>query len=458
MNKFAAWNEPGKQSTSGCTPIQIFPKPGLQTGTAGRPATSGWSVKKTGSSKSTSCPKRRGTVSLPGTIEPLAFTPGSPCGEYFLFTAGGRYYFHADRRLTVHRMEFGSAEEFMGYLTAEEATPGSRLPDVEVPRQPGTDFSWARVTKDIENQNRTVPSSSPASVWSRFRPGVPAAKDEWRCIRFRLETFEPRRRTDTGGAEGKRGYVYNATALWRSSLLLMLKSQTGEPKIENAGWRANTDMNERYLTTRVHRGAVPTDDLQKREGTRRRPVARATPAPWHRFVDQASSCRWKPWETEIWLMKIDNDNKKAKRCRQRGKYPDFRENAGSEDRLSIKWWIVSQSAFTWSTSSAFMTPPPNPLCRNHRHLFILLSTAVELVDTKTEPRTRQQKLDFPVVSFSRFGLDFSRRSSTSQKPIHPSSRPPVGKAKAKENVKVVDDPGKDKEDERRTISIRCKGS
>ncbi|KAJ6467438.1 hypothetical protein C8R45DRAFT_938778 [Mycena sanguinolenta] len=81
------------------------------------------------------------TWKLPGIIELLAFMPGS-CGEYFLFTAGGRYYFYADRQLTVHDMEFGSAEKFLKYLTAKDAAPGSRLPKVEVPRQPGTDFRW----------------------------------------------------------------------------------------------------------------------------------------------------------------------------------------------------------------------------------------------------------------------------------------------------------------------------
>ncbi|KAJ6467373.1 hypothetical protein C8R45DRAFT_938717 [Mycena sanguinolenta] len=85
------------------------------------------------------------TWKLPGTIEPLAFMPGS-CGEYFLFTADGRYYFYADRQLTVHDMEFGSAEEFLKYLTAKDAAPGSRLPKEKVPREPGTDLRWCLPT------------------------------------------------------------------------------------------------------------------------------------------------------------------------------------------------------------------------------------------------------------------------------------------------------------------------
>ncbi|KAJ6448213.1 hypothetical protein C8R45DRAFT_948121 [Mycena sanguinolenta] len=82
------------------------------------------------------------TWKLPGPIEPLAFSPGAPDGEFFLFAAGGRYYYYADRRLTVHRLEFDSMAEFMKYLTEKEAVARSRLPNVFVPQEPGTDFRW----------------------------------------------------------------------------------------------------------------------------------------------------------------------------------------------------------------------------------------------------------------------------------------------------------------------------
>jgi hypothetical protein len=56
-------------------------------------------------------------------------------GLYFLFT----YYFWSDGRLTIHRMEFASPKEFLDYALDMD---GSRMPEVEIPKRPGADFSW----------------------------------------------------------------------------------------------------------------------------------------------------------------------------------------------------------------------------------------------------------------------------------------------------------------------------
>ncbi|KAJ6448215.1 hypothetical protein C8R45DRAFT_948123 [Mycena sanguinolenta] len=78
---------------------------------------------------------------VPGRIEPLAYIPIAP-GEYFLLRARGQYYWYADGRLTVHEasMAFGDTKEFVEYIArAEDA---SRLPNLEVPQEPGTDLMW----------------------------------------------------------------------------------------------------------------------------------------------------------------------------------------------------------------------------------------------------------------------------------------------------------------------------
>ncbi|KAJ6454402.1 hypothetical protein C8R45DRAFT_1112021 [Mycena sanguinolenta] len=60
---------------------------------------------------------------LPGTVEPLAYIAGGD-GQYFLFTAGGRYYFYADEVLTAHSMDSGSAREFVNYALKAEGSKG----------------------------------------------------------------------------------------------------------------------------------------------------------------------------------------------------------------------------------------------------------------------------------------------------------------------------------------------
>ncbi|KAJ7918932.1 hypothetical protein B0H13DRAFT_1868915 [Mycena leptocephala] len=74
---------------------------------------------------------------VPGTVEPLAYAQCG-IGEYFLFTAGGRYYFYSDGKLTVHRMEFTSPKEFLEHLLQKD----DHLPDVTIPMRPGADLGW----------------------------------------------------------------------------------------------------------------------------------------------------------------------------------------------------------------------------------------------------------------------------------------------------------------------------
>ncbi|KAJ6450788.1 hypothetical protein C8R45DRAFT_946609 [Mycena sanguinolenta] len=77
---------------------------------------------------------------LPGVVRPLAYIRGTD-GLYFLFAAGGMYYFYADGELRVHEAstEFGSEKEFVDYVVS--VGDASHLPDVDVPHEPGTDFS-----------------------------------------------------------------------------------------------------------------------------------------------------------------------------------------------------------------------------------------------------------------------------------------------------------------------------
>ncbi|KAJ7330963.1 hypothetical protein DFH08DRAFT_966705 [Mycena albidolilacea] len=65
-----------------------------------------------------------------GTVEMLAYLEGSS-GLYFLFTAGGRYYFWADGVLTVHEKEFAGPREFLehaldGYENKPNVVPTPR--------------------------------------------------------------------------------------------------------------------------------------------------------------------------------------------------------------------------------------------------------------------------------------------------------------------------------------------
>ncbi|KAJ7646540.1 hypothetical protein FB45DRAFT_860041 [Roridomyces roridus] len=82
---------------------------------------------------------------VPGTIEMLAFLPRS-MGLYFLFAAGGEYYFWTDRVLKKHSKKFGSHQEFVDHATkAEGWKQGLNLPDVVVPQAAETDFLWWEV-------------------------------------------------------------------------------------------------------------------------------------------------------------------------------------------------------------------------------------------------------------------------------------------------------------------------
>ncbi|KAJ7869385.1 hypothetical protein B0H13DRAFT_2350977 [Mycena leptocephala] len=62
---------------------------------------------------------------VPGVVKPLAYIV-STGGLCFLFTAGGRYYYWSDGRLTVHRMEFESPKEFLDYALKKD---GTHMPD-----------------------------------------------------------------------------------------------------------------------------------------------------------------------------------------------------------------------------------------------------------------------------------------------------------------------------------------
>ncbi|KAJ7681641.1 hypothetical protein B0H17DRAFT_1205626 [Mycena rosella] len=56
--------------------------------------------------------KLKDVFDVPGTLERLAHMP-SAGGLFFLFTAGGRYYYFTDGYLRVHHMEFASPQEFL---------------------------------------------------------------------------------------------------------------------------------------------------------------------------------------------------------------------------------------------------------------------------------------------------------------------------------------------------------
>ncbi|KAJ7620064.1 hypothetical protein FB45DRAFT_929384 [Roridomyces roridus] len=77
-----------------------------------------------------------------GTIEMLAFMPGGD-GLYWLFSAGGEYYFWADYLLKKHSKRFASHQEFVDRVVrGDGAETGLRLPDVVVPQAVETDFKW----------------------------------------------------------------------------------------------------------------------------------------------------------------------------------------------------------------------------------------------------------------------------------------------------------------------------
>jgi hypothetical protein len=75
---------------------------------------------------------------VPGVVKPLAYIV-STGGLCFLFTAGGRYYYWSDGRLTVHRIEFESPKEFLDYALKSD---GTHMPDVEIPMRPGKSLNW----------------------------------------------------------------------------------------------------------------------------------------------------------------------------------------------------------------------------------------------------------------------------------------------------------------------------
>ncbi|KAJ7620225.1 hypothetical protein FB45DRAFT_1006839, partial [Roridomyces roridus] len=79
---------------------------------------------------------------VPGTIEMLAFLP--ICGgPYFLFAAGGEYYYWNDHVLLKHSRKFGSHQEFVHYaMKPEGSQDGLNLPHVEMPQAVETDFLW----------------------------------------------------------------------------------------------------------------------------------------------------------------------------------------------------------------------------------------------------------------------------------------------------------------------------
>ncbi|KAJ7191833.1 hypothetical protein GGX14DRAFT_578568 [Mycena pura] len=60
-------------------------------------------------------------------------------GLYFLFSAGGRYYFWSDGLLLVHSKDFASPKEFLDYALSDRY---QRTPDVEVPLLPGANLDW----------------------------------------------------------------------------------------------------------------------------------------------------------------------------------------------------------------------------------------------------------------------------------------------------------------------------
>jgi hypothetical protein len=78
----------------------------------------------------------RDTWALPGPIEPIAYGIGE--GFYFLFCAGGRYYYWADAHLTMHRKKFASHKAFMRYLVRRK----SHMPDIEIPMREGGSMDW----------------------------------------------------------------------------------------------------------------------------------------------------------------------------------------------------------------------------------------------------------------------------------------------------------------------------
>ncbi|KAJ7359872.1 hypothetical protein DFH08DRAFT_801636 [Mycena albidolilacea] len=71
-----------------------------------------------------------------GTVEPLAHL-SSTCGMYFLFTAGDRYLFWADGRLTVDEKEFASPKEFVdGAMKGAAYLPQLEIPQLESVKGP----------------------------------------------------------------------------------------------------------------------------------------------------------------------------------------------------------------------------------------------------------------------------------------------------------------------------------
>ncbi|KAJ7488256.1 hypothetical protein FB451DRAFT_1362738 [Mycena latifolia] len=126
---------------------------------------------------------------VPGTVEPLAYLPGTG-GEVFLFAAGGCYYLFSDGRLT-----FSSPQDFLAHVLQPG---GGHMPDVNVPMRPGTNLNWCtEVLSALRVANR--------------REGNPVTASY-------LGTNERRRlaREDTGGGSGNRGGRWRA---WEAKVI-----------------------------------------------------------------------------------------------------------------------------------------------------------------------------------------------------------------------------------------------
>lgn len=79
----------------------------------------------------------RDVYDVPGAIEPLAYMVQTSY-EFFVFAAGGRYYFFDDGCLFVSEGDFRSHQHFL-----EEALgPKGRMPSLEMQKRVGSDLRW----------------------------------------------------------------------------------------------------------------------------------------------------------------------------------------------------------------------------------------------------------------------------------------------------------------------------
>ncbi|KAJ7109795.1 hypothetical protein C8R44DRAFT_883840 [Mycena epipterygia] len=74
---------------------------------------------------------------VPGPIEPLAYMVQTSF-EFFVFTAGGRYYFFDDGCSFVSDGEFQSHQHFL----EEVLRPEGSMPSIEMQRRAGSDLGW----------------------------------------------------------------------------------------------------------------------------------------------------------------------------------------------------------------------------------------------------------------------------------------------------------------------------